>query len=268
MMSNFLQDRTYRLETHIFQAPRPVFHQNDTVEHEGHRWIAVRDGGARGTFHLRWVDKESNGSFSLVAGKAHGVMYRPIHRSMTPGDIEGSRYVEDQDGAYLFAHCSPEEQVALAAEARTFATQQFAMAIQKAQTKVDEATNPTNKDRAVVKVKSLVAFAEAVGAAAYATVIGAVLGHYHKDPHNDHLRDLAVEAIAATLAAWKKSALTDTAVATARGHVTTDAGKVTTALTETHTIEWRHARAARLAAEAKAKEAEAAAETETPGSGD
>ena len=95
------------------------------------------------------------------------------------------------------------------------------------------------------------------------TVTAATLGHYHRNPHHDHKRDLTVDAVNAVLASWKKEALTNTAFAAMRGHVTTAASFVVSHLTLKHTIEWRHAREERLEAEKKKKAAAAEAEAET-----
>lgn len=233
------------------------------------KWLIVREARDHGMFHLRLANEVDPGAWEPRVDDAHGFVYRPVDSRMTAEDIEGATYALDTGTAWLFAHCSPHEQVDLAAEARSFAVEQFGLAIARAQVKVHMATNATVKAAAVAKVSALADFAEAVGASVHATVTGAELGHYHRNPHNDHKRDLAVEAIAAVLADWKEKALTVTAIGEKRGRVTADAAAVSTALAKTHTIEWRHERAARLEAEAKAKakEAEASAGAETQGEG-
>ena len=185
---------------------------------------------------------------------------------MKAEDVQGAVYVEWKDDAWLFAHCSPQQQIDFAASARTFAIEQFSLPIAKAGTKVDEATNAVIKSVAVTKKKALTAFAEAVGAHVHKTIVEATLGAYHRDPHQDHRRDLTVAAIDAVLAAWDEAGKTDKAVRDDRQAVGMPASDVRASLTTTHTIEWRHARVARLEAEKKAKEAEA--ETATPSDGD
>ena len=252
MTTPILTKRTENPENNYFALTA-----SDTLVEGGHRWAVLLVGNA---FHLRKVrliDRDIPGQFILQAGKAHGTVYRPLHPGMTAEDIEGATYARDNGTSWEFAHCSPHEQVDLAVEAEAFASQQFAPAIGRAQIKVDEATNAVARFRAIAKVIALADFAQAVGGHVHTTVVGATLGHYHRNPHNDHKRDLAVAAIAAVLADWKQKALTDSALRTARSHVTADAAAVTTALAESHTIEWRHARVARLAAEAKKKEAAA-----------
>ena len=230
-----------------------------------HKHAAVRSGGS---FHA--VKCRNDTSFHdqkkgwRIVEIYHGDIYSPPHPSMTYEDVEGASYAYDDGTYWLFAHCSPGEQIDFAVSARTFAINQFQASIDKAQVKVDQATNAPAKALAVAKVKALVDFSVAVGGVVHDTVVGATLGHYHRDPHHDHRRDLTVDAIASVLADWKKKALTDTAVAAARKNVTTDAASVSTTLNETNPIEWRHVRAARLEAEKKKKEAAAETPTETP----
>lgn len=251
-------ERTHSIEN-IYIVLRP----QDTLVADGIRYAVVRSGGS---FHLRRTKKhwtETNEDlFAVHAFKAHGILYRPLHPSMTPEDIEGATYAFDNGVSYEFAHCSPQEQVDYAALARTFAIQQFFLAITRVQSKIAMATNATTRAALVGKFDALRDFAKAVGEEVYDTVLGETLGHWHRNPHHDHRRDLTVDAIASVLAVWKKAGLTNEAAAARRLNVTADAGKVTTALTETHTVESRHARVARLAAEAKKKEAA------TPADGD
>ena len=261
-MAHELTDRVIRVSLTFGPDDLYAYSPGDFLMIGGIAHVALKVGDRFTLCPLSHSEDDHDDKYQIYDDRL-GFAYRPIDPSMTADDIEGATYPHDTGTHWLFAHCSPGEQIDFAAEARTYATQQFAMAIAKAQVKADEATNATLKARAVAKVSALVDFAEAVGASAYATVVGATLGHYHRDPHHDHKRDLAVDAIAAALADWKKRALTDTAIATARSHVTTDAAAVSTALTETHTIEWRHERAAREEAAKKAREAAAEAETET-----
>ena len=268
MPRTYLTDRIYHIEAYRDLDEPPTFAAADSISHDGKLWVPILSGGA---FHLRPLRTAHSGpGYDLVSPKAHGYLYRPVDPSMTFADVEGATYAHDTGTHWQFAHCSPDEQVDFAALARTYAVQQFFPAITRVQAKIAMATNATARAALVGKLGALLDFATAVGEAVYETVIGETLGHWHRNPHHDHRRDLAVAAIASVLAEWKKAGLTDQAAAARRLNVTTDAAKVTTALTETHTIEWRHARAARLAAEAKAKEAaaETPSETQTPAEGD
>ena len=246
MTSGKLTERTAHVEN-----ANLLFDEADTVEWNGKRWAVV---SSEGQFHLRLTKFDETWGYSLHAYKAHGELYRPIHPDMTRDDIEGATYAHDDGTHWLFAHCSPEEHVDFAARARDFAIGHFQEAINRANIKAHEATRETVRNTAVDKMKSLVSFAAQVGNHVYSTVVSEVLGHYHKNPHKDHKRDLAVDAVNSVLATWKKDALTSPLVRVARQHVAADAADVVTKLTSTHYIEWRHVRAARLEAEKKAKE--------------
>ncbi len=183
-----------------------------------------------------------------------GYVYGPVDPSTTFEDVEGATFAHDTGTHWKFAACSPQEQTDFAADVRTFAVDQFAVAIAKAQVKAVEASNAPAQALAVSKLKALVAFAEAVGTDCHDRVVKAVLGHYHRDPHNDHRRDLAVAGIDAILATWLEAGKTDKAIRQDRSHVSTTASTLRAALMATHAIEWRHERAARLKAEKEAAE--------------
>ena len=246
----------------------------DVLDHNGKKWIVLREGG---TFHLRVAeeyeaDDDGNTGYGFYEHPYYGEIYRPINQAMTYEDVEGATFAHDTGTDWLFAHCSPQQQIDFAARARTFAIDQFMLLISKADMKVIEATNAVVKSQAAIKAKAVTRFAEAVGEEVHKQVVGATLGHFHRNPHEDHKRDLTVAAIDAVLAAWAEAGKTDKAAKGDHAAVTTPAATVRSALTTTHTIEWRHARVARLAAEKKAAEAAAEAEsetsTQTPAEGD
>ena len=257
--------RTVLIENLLSHHDREGHHfgADAVIEARGGHFFALRDGVTRGAFHLRQAFHNSErGTFNPLSGDVHGAIYRPIAEGTTEEDVEGATFAWDDGTAWHFAHCSPDEQVDLAAVVRTFTVAQFTDAIHKAQVKVFEATNAPVRAAAVGKVRALVAFAAAAGADAYQRVTGATLGHFHRDAHHDHRRDLAIAAVAAVLADWDTRGKTDKAVRGDAAHVRTAAAAVSSALGTTHTIEWRAARAKRLKAAAEKAAAEAAAETE------
>ena len=251
-----LQARTKRVEN-----DPPVLVDADTIVVDGVRWAVLRSDGA---FHLRRTKDYGGDQYGLTAYKAHGTVYRPIHSSMTAEDIEGATYAHDDGTHWHFAHCSPHEQVSLAATVKVFAEAAFEVAITSALIKIHEATNVPVKATAVTKASALVKFAEAVGNAAYKVIVDADLGHWHRNPHHDHNRDVTVLAIDSVLAAWAEAGKTDKALRQDRAAVLAAATGIKAGLETEHTIEWRPARVARLAAEKKAAEAAAEAATETP----
>ena len=244
--------------------PTYVFNDGDKP------YIVERESREDGTFHATFCYKDSweeDGQtvtrYRVYHSEPYGYAYGPVHESVTREDVDGARYAYDDGTHWHFAHCSPDEQIDLAAAARTFTTEQFSIAIAKAQIKVDEATNATVKAQAITKADALVKFAEAAGADAYKRVVGETLGHFHRNPHHDHKRELAIAAIGTVLAAWGEAGKTDVVVRADLRAVNSDASDVKTALEATHTIEWRAARVKRLAAEKAAAEAAETASTET-----
>ena len=113
-------------------------------------------------------------------------------------------------------------------------------AINKTVIALGETGTTETLEAAKKKHAALVRFARAAGRDAHARVVQATLGHYHRDPHNDHLRDLAVTSIQAVLAAWDEGSDAD------RPRVKADADAVVTRLTTEHSIEWRAVRQKRL----------------------
>lgn len=173
----------------------------------------------------------------------------------------GAHYAWEHEGAWMFAHCSPDEQVDFAADARTFALEQFTLDIEEAFTKALESTNAVVRNQLIAEIKALVKFKRAVGSHVYDTVIGETLGHYHRDEHHDHRRELAIAGMNAVVAKWAEAGKTDLGVKEELRDIVSEVNAIRVALQTTHTIETRAARKARLEAEKKAAEAEAASET-------
>ena len=154
-----------------------------------------------------------------------GYVYGPVDPSTTFEDVEGARYAFDTDTHWKFAHCSPIEQINLAADIRTFTYAQFQRYI--------DAKTDVHKKRAIRE------FAEQSANEAFRIVRSATLGEFHRDPHDDHHRDIAVKGIEKVWAAWllNASRITDrTNAKQARDAVVLDLGRI-------FTIEWRHQRA-------------------------
>ena len=244
------------------------FAQSALVIDDGHHLAAVRDAKDHGTFHLRKMSGNKEHGYRSLQTDPHGYIYQPPHPSMTADDIEGATYAYDDGTHWHFAHCSPDEQVDFAAAVRVFVVAQFQVAIENARTKVTEATNAITKATALTKVKALVKFASTAGTLAFNEVVGETLGHYHRDPHHDHYRQLAVSAIDAVSSSWSKAAVASKAVRQDATLVGADVAGIRAELVDTHIIETRAARVMRLEAEKKAKEAAAETPAETrPGDG-
>lgn len=224
------------------------FSVGDTIEANGRHYYIVRAERTQGPFHLRLAD--SGLTRRLYAAEAHGAVYRPPHPSMTADDVEGATYAYDDGTHWHFAHCSPQEQIDFAADAEQFAFNEFLEYILKINMDAIQATSLDLRTAALYKAKDVKVFARAVGRHVHATVVGQVLGHYHKDPHHDHRRDLTIASLDAVLAKWKEEAKTDDDKRLAVTRIANAVLHVKTRLSSTHKIEWRAAREARLKEEA------------------
>ena len=177
-----------------------------------------------------------------------GLIYYPIHPHMTRQDIEGATHAFDVDGKWMFAHCSPEEQISLAAEVRTFTEHQLANKILQVNAATHRVRAHDMSRAAGRKAETLAIFAERAGQKAYDAVLAESLGHFHRNPHNDHKRELAKNALSALLEDWRK--LAQVKGATKENKANYDDVRATVAtiiarLATTHTIKtWHEARLA------------------------
>ena len=209
------------------------FAASDVIAHDDEKWLAVLEGS---TFHLRLVTGDDEDGYFFTAQDPEGHVYRPVHRDMLGGDVEGARYAEDRDGEWIFAHCSPEEQTAFAAEAEAFTISQFTEQMFRATNRTALATEPVERATAFNQAQAAMDFARDAGRKAHSIVVLAVLGHYHKNPHDDHLREIALKAINDTLKAWGKNPSRTQDIT----RVTSAVGLARIRLTSQHDIIWRH----------------------------
>ena len=162
---------------------------------------------------------------------AYGIVYAPIHASMTLEDVEGATYAYDDGTHWLFAHCSPHEQIDFATAVEQFTYATF-------QPNIDRALQ-LNTSTSMAQARALLDFAEQAGRDAFNTVRMATLGAYHRDPHHDHRRDLAHASIVKIWTAWQAN----TARLTDRNAISSIVGNVGARLRNDYIIEWRHERA-------------------------
>lgn len=193
-----------------------------------------------------------------------GILHAPVHQSMAYDDINGATYAWDDGTHWHFAHCSPKEQIDLAAEIRTFTVNQFLLAISRAQNKAIGATNDVTRATRIQIADDIQGFADDAGDEAYVHVVGSKLGQFHRDPQHDHKRIIAKLAINNVLAKMKLKALDNAEIAKARRNVVGIAQDIVSVLSTTHTMPtFQQARAKEAAAKAAAKKAAEAA----PGNG-
>ena len=218
-----------------------------SLDHNPLKYIAVRQGEV---FHAVPVYGEQGFPWTLAVS-TWGYAYRPIHEDTTFEDVEGSTYAWLDDGKYRFAPCSPDAQRNFASQVHDYAYGKFSPRLDAANLKTAEATNAVSKTAAAENAKAIAKFASAIASEAQSTVIAAELGHYHRNPHNDHMRDLTVAAINSVLEDWTEKAVTDLGIKAERALILDDAAAVKTELSTEPEVKHR----AQLAAEAAAREA-------------
>ena len=244
--NTFTTQRIIRLEErsddHSNEASYKFNHAS-AIRHDGMYWAACRDAQDHGRFHLRHMNEDWTKEFlKLTTSEPQSYLYRPPHPSMTAEDIEGATYAYDDGTYWQFAHCSPDEQIDFAADAEAYTRAELDQAIHEANVALSMATNAAARTPAKAKVDSLIEFAELAGRRAHALVVGQTLGHYHRDPHNDHLREIALACIDAQLLDWIARASRDDDTLRVQAAV----NAVKTKLASTHDIEWRWEREKRL----------------------
>ena len=174
-------------------------------------------------------------------------------------DVDGATYAYDDNGFWRFAHCSPSEQLDFAARAESFAREQFAPAIQAVNAETALAVQNAPRNTGHAKAKALIKFADLVGRRVHEVVVKAELGHWHRNPHNDHFRELTVDALDRILGTWAQNRETDAEARANHARVSETAAAVRARLVETATFKWAWERrqeeaAARLKRAAKGED--------------
>lgn len=228
-----------------------LFQAADVLAHAGKHWLPVRDHRHSGPFHLREVKfLARRKGYYLSEEGVHGFAYRPLLLGMTAEDVEGATYAYDHGTHWSVAHCSPDEQVDFAAAVEHYVRASMQDAVNRALAALALASGEAPIATARDKADALGEFARAAGKHAHVRVVKATLGHWHRDPHQDHTRDLAVFALEAVLALWDELGKADTnegrAFTTKRHYAKAEADAVITRLKQAHAIEWRHVRQKRL----------------------
>ena len=170
-----------------------------------------------------------------------GYLYQPLHPDMTFEDIEGATYAYDTGTHWMFAHCSPGEHTAFARDARAFAFDAFMPALVKANWTLGR--GGVDAAEALHTARALREFAEQTAAKAFDTARFKTLGHWHRDPHADHKRDIAVGALKTVLTAWRSGSRTADLA-----RVDSTIGDIRRELEKNFVHQWRHEHARELAA--------------------
>ncbi|MCY4448840.1 MAG: hypothetical protein OXE02_08370 [Chloroflexi bacterium] len=223
------------------------------IEDGGLLYLVRRSEAGTGQFSLLraqcYEDDDGEPYHRPYLSDSHGVIYQPIHPTTRPEDVQGATYAHDDGEFWHFAHCSPHEQRDYAAEAEAFTVAQFAPAIMASNAKGARSDSNAVRNTAYAVSDALLRFSKLCGREAYKEVVSATLGHYHRNPHEDHKRDIALRAIARMQFNWGSA--TERASDVTR--VTTATTEIVTRLRASPAIEWRAERKARLEREAAAK---------------
>ena len=207
------------------------FLENYTVLRGDKRYLAVRTAYDHGTFYLvltgSFQHADGHTLYYPTPSEPVGTVYGPLLEGMAAEDIEGSPYVEWTGSAFRMSHCSPRTQVSFARHAKTFTYDQLTPLINRAK------LTSNNEARAFMDL------AEQSGDVAFRTVRTAYLGRYHRDPHQDHLRDIALDSIDTVWEAWKKNSARVADVTLLRAKVEL----LIRQLRINYTTDWRYERA-------------------------
>ena len=238
-----------------FSNWRDRFPESATILYEGKRYFVVRNAADAGPFYLMLADLYQHDGpdplYSPEVSEPVGVAYQPLLPGTTAEDVMGATYAGWDGTHWEIAHCSPDEQVDFAAEAELYAYSQFTEAIHRNNAATARIDSNIGRNTGFSKSEALIDFARAVGRRVHHVVVSSTLGHYHREPHHDHKRELAIEGIDRILAEWQQAGVTDDDKRNDRVRVLDDANAVKTRLSSTHVIRTRAEQAALDAAAAK-----------------
>ena len=166
----------------------------------------------------------------------HLFVYSPLHSSVTAEGVEGAVYAENVDGAWAFAHCTPQEHLDYAALVSGFVIDLFSPELHRLQSKL--AFQPDAIKLKRVETNAL--FASECGKAAYSAVSTSLLGSYHLNGRPVGLKNIAKNAVAKVLGEWKeavgKGETLDVAASKRYGYVQAFALRTINALNLTVTV--------------------------------
>lgn len=155
------------------------------------------------------------------------------------------------DGTYWhFSPATPEMHHDYAAMVGNHTYAAFQPDINEALEKLAGATNKRTRDTAADKSKALRTIAEAAKVRAHSDVMSHDLGYFHRNPTDDHARDIMVRSINGVLAMWEGG---DADAQVMRSLVLVDAVRIVKNLTRTFTVQTRAQKAAAKAAAEAAK---------------
>ena len=167
-------------------------------------YAAMKQGGRFRAIYCRgWVGGHDGETVEfLPKNDTLGILYGPVHSSMTIEDVEGARHAIDTGTHWVFSHASPAEhhEFASLCEAQALLAIQPALNFQVAE--FMSRTGPLAVD-ARAKFQSWRAFAERTQHFARTYALVKPLGHWERNRDLHHMRSIVGKAMAAVLNEWK-----------------------------------------------------------------
>lgn len=257
-MITFTTARTYSIEHHGDGRPGAVkthFTREDAIQHNN-RWYLVLKSAGR--FHIRdavlnpaWRDDPEY--IQISAQRAPGIVYRPLHPSVTVHDVEGATHAIDTGTHWLFAHCSKSEHRDFAERVVSFAQTILNREILNHMSEAAFAGSARSRLEKETRARATIQFADDVTADIRKTVLAEIVGRYHQQPETDWYRRLTETSLTRVYKQWNLNKRTGSP--SPFSSVKSSYNNAIAAVTHTSaTPEYRYERVARLAAEKKEKE--------------
>lgn len=203
-MSHELTTRTFRIDSEGEYA----LGDSDVIAANGRHYTALLVGGKFQA--VATSDHETSHTFKHnLYDLITGVIYRPIHPSMTLEDIEGATYVWDDGTYWRFAHASPGQHYdwTLNAEATLFSM--FQPEINSRAITAASGLTVTERSKAAAEAKTLLLFIGEAQTELRKLADAATLGFFWRNP-TDHTRQFIATAITNVWQSWQViPALTD-----------------------------------------------------------
>lgn len=186
---------------------------------------------------------------------APGPVYYPIFPGTTLEDVEGATHAYDDGTHWHFAHASTGEHYDTEFVLEAMVVSTFQPVVNQALKSVVMATDTTARTLASNYLTQLLKLVDDIKDDVEKQYRALLLGEHKKNsPHLDNHRAMVVASIRTAFTAWKEAVKNDPVAKFQTSALETATNSVIAELTETPTIEFRAAREARLAEEAKKKE--------------
>ena len=192
----------------------------------------------------------------IQPAEAVTLMYFPIDPRITEADVARAdiAYPNADNTGWLFAHSDHDAMIDYEHELAAATVALFAMTIDAAQVKVNEATNAVVRPQAIAAHAALTGFRNAVVGQVTRWARTLHIGWQEQNPHDAHVHAPIHTAVNDVARIWQTDRATEWTAISSR------VAAILKVLAKPHAYETRWDKATRIAAEEAAAEAEAAAE--------